>query len=93
MRGRRGMMMNEAPHSIKVTYEPVGSTGLISAVSNDLKGFRILGKSLDELHHEGPIVARALVQEMFGVDCTYHWTGEKGSRLAKEPAFAELVCN
>jgi hypothetical protein len=84
--------MKEAPSNIRVSYEPVGKAGLVSAYSADLKGFRILGKTLDELHHEAPIVATALVRELFGVDCNYRWVGPKGSHLAKEPAFAELVC-
>jgi hypothetical protein len=75
-----------------VSYQPVGKAGLVSAYSDDLQGFRILGKSLDELHHEGPIVATALVREIFGVDCEYRWVGVKGAQLAKEPAYAELVC-
>lgn len=84
--------MREAPASIKVSYEPVGTSGLICAYSSNLRGFRIHGKSLDELHYEAPIVASALVRELFGVECNYRWVGAKGSRLDKEPAFAELVC-
>jgi hypothetical protein len=85
--------MIEAPASIKVSYESVGKVGLVSAYSSDLQGFRIVGRTLDELHHEAPIVAGALVREQFGVDCKYGWVGDKGARLAKEPAFAELaVC-
>lgn len=82
--------MNEAPHSIKVTYKQVGT--LIAAVSDDLQGFHVLGKSLEYLHSEAPIVAKALVRELFGVDCDYKWASEERSRLDKEPAFAELVC-
>lgn len=84
--------MNEAPSTIRVSYEPIGRAGLVAAHSADLRGFNIVGKSLEELHHEAPIVASALVHELYGVDCQYAWVGAKGSRLAKEPAFAELVC-
>lgn len=83
--------MREAPTHIRVTYEPLAA-GLISAVSDDLRGFRIVGKSRDDLHREGPIVAKALVSKLFGIDCSYRWVDPTGARLAKEPAFAELVC-
>jgi hypothetical protein len=83
--------MKEAPSTIRVSYEEIGSHGIVCAYSDDLEGFRIHGKSLDELHTDAPIVATALAREIYGGECSYQWR-EVGDVLAKERAFAELTC-
>jgi hypothetical protein len=83
--------MAEAPNIIRVSYEETGSNGIVCAYSDDLVGFRIHGKSYDELHEDAPVVASALVRELYGVDCNYHWR-QGVDVLAKERAFAELTC-
>jgi len=83
--------MKEAPNTIRVSYEEVGSHGIVCAYSNDLEGFRVHGKSLEELHEDAPAVATALVRELYGVECAYQWRDGAGI-LAKERTYAELTC-
>jgi hypothetical protein len=84
--------MSEAPSTIRVSYEEIGSNGIVCAYSHDLKGFRIHGKSYDELHRRAPIVATELARELYAADCSYHWRDGGVGVLAKERAFAELTC-
>jgi hypothetical protein len=85
--------MNEAPTIIHVSYEEIGSNGIVSAYSDDLKGFRIHAKSYEELHRRAPMVATELARELYGVECSYRWRDGGTDVLAKERAFAELTSN
>jgi hypothetical protein len=66
--------MKKAPHIIHIAYTPETASGMVCAYSDDLRGFRVYGKSDEELQREVPIVASAMVREIFGVDCDYHWS-------------------
>jgi hypothetical protein len=75
--------MTNAPKSISISYETVGSHGLLCAFSDDLQGLRVVGRSREEVDREVPALAAALVKNVFGVEYDYRWNAEHAALRAR----------
>jgi hypothetical protein len=66
----------EVPDEITVRYVRHTGTGLLCAISEDLPGLSVFGRSVDEIRDEVVIISAALVKERYGVDVAYEWREE-----------------
>lgn len=83
------------PDTIEIRYEHHKS-GVMCAVSDDLPGLMVFGRSLEKLQDDVLAVASELVRKKFGADVSYHWNAPlsddfqpiEPGRLHREPLHA-----
>lgn len=62
--------------TLNILYQRNATTGLLAATSPDLPGFMVVGRSMDELIDEVPVVAADLIKKQTGENVEVVWNDE-----------------
>lgn len=87
--------ISTAPEQINIIYRQHKTTGLLAAISPDLDGLIVFGRTPEHLCQKLPLAVTELVKAQTGQDLAYDWAKEDdgeddGGKMALPPGFISV---